>query len=65
MSIQPDLRDDGPSGSRLPRDFVWGVGYANRFGLVSVDFATQRRIPKASAHRYARTIHAEAMEAVK
>jgi beta-glucosidase len=46
-------------------NFEWGAGYANRFGLVYVDFATQRRIPKASAHWYARMIHAQAMETVK
>ena len=45
-------------------NFEWGAGYANRFGLVHVDFATQRRVPKASAHWYARMIRAEAMEAV-
>jgi len=45
-------------------NFEWGAGYANRFGLVYVDFATQQRIPKASAHWYARMIHAEAMEPV-
>lgn len=43
-------------------NFEWGAGYANRFGLVYVDFATQQRIPKASAHWYARMIHSEAME---
>jgi threonine dehydrogenase-like Zn-dependent dehydrogenase len=46
-------------------NFEWGAGYGNRFGLVYVDYATQRRIPKASAHWYARMIHAEAMEAVR
>jgi beta-glucosidase len=46
-------------------NFEWGAGYANRFGLIYVDFATQRRIPKASAHWYARMIHSEAMEAVR
>jgi beta-glucosidase len=43
-------------------NFEWGAGYSNRFGLVYVDYATQRRIPKASAHWYARMIHADAME---
>jgi beta-glucosidase len=37
-------------------NFEWGAGYANRFGLVYVDYATQRRIPKASARWYARMI---------
>jgi beta-glucosidase len=46
-------------------NFEWGAGYANRFGLTYVDFPTQRRIPKASAHWYARLIHAEAMRAVR
>ncbi len=30
-------------------NFEWAEGYAKRFGVVYVDFATQRRIPKASA----------------
>ena len=33
-------------------NFEWALGYDMRFGLVYVDFATQRRIPKASAHWY-------------
>jgi beta-glucosidase len=41
-------------------NFEWGAGYANRFGLVYVDYATQRRIPKASAQWYARMIRDEA-----
>lgn len=45
-------------------NFEWGAGYANRFGLVYVDYPTQRRIPKESAHWYARLIHGEAMRGV-
>jgi beta-glucosidase len=41
-------------------NFEWGAGYANRFGLYYVDYATQRRIPKASARWYAQLIRAEA-----
>jgi beta-glucosidase len=40
-------------------NFEWGAGYANRFGLVYVDYATQRRIPKASARWYADLIRAD------
>ncbi|MFF5989566.1 GH1 family beta-glucosidase [Prauserella flavalba] len=37
-------------------NFEWAEGYAKRFGLVHVDFATQRRTPKASASWYSRVI---------
>jgi beta-glucosidase len=37
-------------------NFEWAHGYTKRFGLVYVDFATQRRIPKASANWYRRII---------
>ncbi len=33
-------------------NFEWGEGYRSRFGLVYVDYGTQRRIPKASAAWY-------------
>jgi beta-glucosidase len=34
-------------------NFEWAYGYQKRFGIVYVDFATQRRIPKASSAFYA------------
>jgi beta-glucosidase len=33
-------------------NFEWAYGYAKRFGLVHVDYATQRRTIKASGYRY-------------
>ena len=33
-------------------NFEWQCGYTKRFGIVYVDFATQRRVPKSSAGFY-------------
>jgi beta-glucosidase len=33
-------------------NFEWQCGYGKRFGIVYVDFATQRRVPKTSAFYY-------------
>jgi beta-glucosidase len=38
----------------LMDNFEWASGYAKRFGIVHVDYATQVRTPKASAHWYRR-----------
>ena len=37
-------------------NFEWSLGYSKRFGIVHVDFATQKRTPKDSAHFYAEVI---------
>ena len=39
-------------------NFEWAEGYAMRFGLVHVDFATQRRTVKASGAWYGRFVRA-------
>ncbi len=33
-------------------NFEWAAGFAQRFGLVHVDYGTQRRTPRRSAHWY-------------
>ena len=40
-------------------NFEWSEGYHQRFGLVFTDFATQRRIPKASFAWYRDLIAAQ------
>jgi len=37
-------------------NFEWSLGYSKRFGIVHVDFATQKRTPKDSAALYAKII---------
>jgi beta-glucosidase len=37
-------------------NFEWQQGYAERWGLIYVDYPTQRRIPKRSAHWYRNVI---------
>ena len=42
-------------------NFEWAYGYSKRFGIVHVDFATQRRVAKASARWYKQVIAAGAV----
>ncbi len=46
-------------------NFEWGWGYQKRFGIVFVDFETQRRIPKSSARFYASVVQANAIPSVR
>lgn len=46
-------------------NFEWAFGYHQRFGLVRVDYETQRRIPKASGRWYARVAASNALPAAK
>ncbi|MDH6140266.1 beta-glucosidase [Kitasatospora sp. GP30] len=43
-------------------NFEWSYGYGKRFGAVYVDYATQCRIPKASAAWYAGTARSNALQ---
>jgi beta-glucosidase len=40
----------------LMDNFEWGAGYRHRFGIVRVDYPTQRRTPKLSARWYREVI---------
>jgi beta-glucosidase len=46
----------------LMDNFEWARGYGLRFGLVRVDYPTQRRIPKQSARWYAEAIRRNGIE---
>ncbi|MGN6362247.1 MAG: family 1 glycosylhydrolase, partial [Thermomicrobiales bacterium] len=37
-------------------NFEWSFGYSKRFGIVQVDYATQKRLPKTSAAWYQQAI---------
>jgi beta-glucosidase len=43
-------------------NFEWAFGYSKRFGIVRVDYPTQRRIPKASFDWYRRVIAANTLD---
>lgn len=46
----------------LMDNFEWGLGYSRRFGVIYVDYPTQRRIVKDSGEWYATVIKANAVE---
>ena len=37
-------------------NYEWAEGYRKRFGMVYVDYRTQERLPKDSAHWYREVI---------
>jgi beta-glucosidase len=43
-------------------NYEWDHGYTQRFGITWVDYATQKRTPKDSAHWYRRVIEENAVE---
>ncbi|WP_433516947.1 GH1 family beta-glucosidase [Nonomuraea sp. CA-143628] len=46
----------------LMDNFEWGWGYSRRFGLLHVDYATQRRTIKDSGHWYAEVIRRSSLQ---
>ena len=55
-AIQQGVNLRGYCAWSLLDNFEWSLGYEKRFGIVHVDYATQRRTPKASARFYADVI---------
>ena len=43
-------------------NFEWAEGYSKRFGIVFVEYGTQRRVPKASARWYSDVIRRNGLE---
>jgi beta-glucosidase len=42
-------------------NYEWAFGYEKRFGMVHVDYQTQKRTPKDSAHWYSQLIRNNAL----
>ncbi len=55
-AIQNGVPVHGYFAWSLLDNFEWAFGYSKRFGLVFVDFDTQRRIPKSSSKWYREVI---------
>jgi beta-glucosidase len=61
ISVGVDLR--GYLAWSLLDNFEWAYGYDKRFGLVRVDYTTQKRIPKQSAYWFKDVIAANSVGA--
>lgn len=55
-AIQKGVDVRGYMAWSLLDNFEWALGYSKRFGIVHVDFETQQRTPKNSAHFYSQVI---------
>ncbi len=56
-AIRQGVRMEGYMVWSLLDNFEWASGYEKRFGIVHVDYATQQRTLKDSAHWYQRFLH--------
>jgi len=61
-AIQSGIPVNGYYVWSLLDNFEWSYGYSQRFGLIYVDYETQRRIPKDSAFWYANVIRQNGLE---
>jgi beta-glucosidase len=55
-ALQAGVRVDGYFHWSIMDNFEWSEGYKERFGLIHVDYTTQKRTPKDSALWYAKLI---------
>jgi len=62
QAIQAGAPVKGYFAWSLMDNFEWSMGYAQRFGMVYVDFKTQKRTPKDSALWYRQVIQNNALE---
>jgi beta-glucosidase len=49
----------------LTDNFEWELGYAMRFGLIHIDFATLKRTPKSSFHWFSEVIGRNGLEGIE
>lgn len=62
-AIERGVPVDGYFAWSLMDNFEWAFGYEQRFGLVHVDYATQKRTPKDSARFYRDVVARNALPA--
>ena len=62
LSIEQGVDLRGYCAWSLLDNLEWSLGFSKRFGIVHVDYATQRRTPKDSALWYRAAIAANGFE---
>ncbi|HSM70186.1 MAG TPA: family 1 glycosylhydrolase, partial [Anaerolineales bacterium] len=61
-AIQIDVPVRGYFVWSLMDNFEWGFGYSKRFGIIHVDYRTQKRALKSSARWYRKVIQAKSVD---